>query len=63
MTTRPTTVLVVGATGTIGRLVVHEAIRRGYRHDLASRAQTAVGREAALSSDPPRVCVTGGSFP
>jgi uncharacterized protein YbjT (DUF2867 family) len=47
MTTRPTTVLVVGATGTIGRLVVHEAIRGGYRHDLASRAQTAFGREAA----------------
>jgi uncharacterized protein YbjT (DUF2867 family) len=45
MTTRPTTVLVVGATGTIARLVVHEAIRRGYRHDLASRAQTALGEK------------------
>jgi uncharacterized protein YbjT (DUF2867 family) len=30
MTTRPTTVLVVGATGSIGRLVVGEAIRQGY---------------------------------
>ncbi len=30
MTTRPTTVLVVGATGSIGRLVVAEAIRQGY---------------------------------
>ena len=30
MTTRPTTVLVVGATGSIGRLVVNEAIRKGY---------------------------------
>ena len=30
MTVRPTTVLVVGATGSIGRLVVEEAIRHGY---------------------------------
>ena len=30
MTARPTTVLVVGATGSIGRLVVEEAIRYGY---------------------------------
>ena len=30
MNTRPTTVLVVGATGSIGRLVVEEAIREGY---------------------------------
>jgi uncharacterized protein YbjT (DUF2867 family) len=30
MTTRPTTVLVVGATGSIGRLVVAEAIKQGY---------------------------------
>jgi uncharacterized protein YbjT (DUF2867 family) len=30
MTVRPTTVLVVGATGSIGRLVVEEAIRNGY---------------------------------
>ena len=30
MTSRPTTVLVVGATGSIGRLVVAEAIRQGY---------------------------------
>jgi hypothetical protein len=30
MTTRPRTVLVVGATGSIGRLVVAEAIRQGY---------------------------------
>ena len=30
MTTRPTTVLVVGATGSIGRLAVAEAIRQGY---------------------------------
>jgi uncharacterized protein YbjT (DUF2867 family) len=30
MTVRPTTVLVVGATGSIGRLVVEEAIRYGY---------------------------------
>ena len=30
MTPRPTTVLVVGATGSIGRLVVEEAIRQGY---------------------------------
>ena len=37
--------------------------RRAPRHDPASRAQTAVGREAALSSDPPRVCVTGGYSP
>jgi uncharacterized protein YbjT (DUF2867 family) len=28
---RPTTVLVVGATGSIGRLVVEEALRQGYR--------------------------------
>ena len=35
--------------------------RRAPRHDLASRAQTAVGREGALSSDRPQVCVTGGS--
>lgn len=31
MTTRPMTVLVVGATGSIGHLVVAEAIRQGYR--------------------------------
>jgi uncharacterized protein YbjT (DUF2867 family) len=30
MTARPTTVLVVGATGSIGRLVVEEATRHGY---------------------------------
>ena len=30
MTTPPATVLVVGATGSIGRLVVEEAIRQGY---------------------------------
>jgi uncharacterized protein YbjT (DUF2867 family) len=30
MTARPTTLLVVGATGSIGRLVVEEAIRYGY---------------------------------
>jgi uncharacterized protein YbjT (DUF2867 family) len=30
MTTRPTSVLVVGATGSVGRLVVAEAIRQGY---------------------------------
>ena len=30
MITPPTTVLVVGATGSIGRLVVDEAIRQGY---------------------------------
>lgn len=30
MTTRPSTVLVVGATGSIGRLVVEEAIRQGH---------------------------------
>ncbi len=30
MTTPPATVLVVGATGSIGRLVVEEAIRHGY---------------------------------
>ena len=30
MTTRPRTVLVVGATGSIGRLVVDEAIAQGY---------------------------------
>jgi uncharacterized protein YbjT (DUF2867 family) len=30
MTTRPATVLAVGATGSIGRLVVAEAIRQGY---------------------------------
>jgi NAD(P)H-binding len=30
MTVRPTTVLVVGATGSIGRLVVEESIRYGY---------------------------------
>jgi len=30
MATRPATVLVVGATGSIGRLVVSEAIREGY---------------------------------
>jgi uncharacterized protein YbjT (DUF2867 family) len=30
MTTRPTSVLVVGATGSIGRLVVEESIRAGY---------------------------------
>ena len=35
--------------------------RRAPRHDLASRAQTALGREAALASDPPPVCVTGGT--
>ena len=36
MTTRPVTVLVVGATGSIGRLVVAEAIAQGY----ATRALT-----------------------
>jgi uncharacterized protein YbjT (DUF2867 family) len=30
VTTRPTTVLAVGATGSIGRLVVAEAVRQGY---------------------------------
>ena len=30
MITRPTSVLVVGATGSIGRLVVEESIREGY---------------------------------
>jgi uncharacterized protein YbjT (DUF2867 family) len=30
MTTRPTSVLVVGSTGSIGNLVVEEAIRQGY---------------------------------
>jgi uncharacterized protein YbjT (DUF2867 family) len=30
MTTRPSTVLVVGATGSIGRLVVEESIRQGH---------------------------------
>ena len=30
MITRPTTVLVVGATGSIGRLVVKESIQQGY---------------------------------
>ncbi len=30
MTARPRTVLVVGATGSIGRLVVAEAVRQGY---------------------------------
>jgi len=43
--------------------VSEDVKRRAPRHDLASRAQTAVGREAALSSDPPRVCVTGDSYP
>lgn len=43
--------------------VSEEVKRRAPRHDLASRAQTAVRREAALSSDPPRGCVTGGSSP
>jgi hypothetical protein len=37
--------------------------RRTPRHDLASRVQTAVGSDAALSFDPPRVGATGGSFP
>ncbi|HET9873930.1 MAG TPA: SDR family oxidoreductase [Propionibacteriaceae bacterium] len=31
MNTRPRTVLVVGATGSIGRLVVAESVRQGYR--------------------------------
>jgi hypothetical protein len=43
--------------------VSEEVRRRARRHDLASRAQTALGREAPLSSEPPRVCVTGGSAP
>ncbi len=30
MSTRPSTVLIAGATGSIGRLVVEEALRQGY---------------------------------
>ena len=43
--------------------VSEDVKRRARRDDLASRAQTAVGREAALSSDPPRVCATGEGSP
>jgi hypothetical protein len=43
--------------------VSEDVKRHAPRRDLASRAQTAVGTEAALSSDPPRVCVMGGSAP
>ena len=61
MTTRPTTVLVVGATGSIGRLVVAEAIRQGYTtralvrdRDKARRlpvdAQVAVGDVTRLDT-------------
>lgn len=40
---------------------VSEDGKRGApRHNLASGA---VAGDAALSSDPPRVCVTGGSSP
>jgi uncharacterized protein YbjT (DUF2867 family) len=54
MTTKPTTVLIIGATGSIGRLVVAEAIRQGYltrplvrdrdkARQLPADAQVAVG--------------------
>jgi hypothetical protein len=43
--------------------VSEDVKRRAPRHDLASRAQTAVGREAALSSDLRWVCVTVGGSP
>jgi hypothetical protein len=43
--------------------VSEDVKRRAPGHVLAFRAQTAVGREAALSSGPRRVGLTGGSSP
>ncbi len=43
--------------------VSEDVKRRAARHDLASRAQTAVGGDAAVSSDPPRASVTGDGCP
>jgi uncharacterized protein YbjT (DUF2867 family) len=44
MTSFRVTVLVVGATGSIGRLVVEEAIRRGYAVRALVRSQRRAGR-------------------
>jgi len=38
---KPGTVLVVGATGSVGRHVVAEAVRQGLRRDLAALAAAA----------------------
>ena len=43
--------------------VPNDAKRRTPQHIPASRAQTVVAREAALSSACPRVCVTGTRSP
>jgi uncharacterized protein YbjT (DUF2867 family) len=40
----PTTVLVVGATGSIGRLVVEEAVRQGYRTRALVRGPARAGQ-------------------
>jgi uncharacterized protein YbjT (DUF2867 family) len=45
---RPTTVLVVGATGSIGRLAVEEALRQGYRTKALVRD---AGRAQNLAKD------------
>ena len=50
MTTRPPTVLVAGATGSIGRLVVEEAIRHGYRTRALGRRWPASRSEYATTS-------------
>jgi uncharacterized protein YbjT (DUF2867 family) len=66
MTTRPRTVLVVGATGSIGRLVVAEAIAQGYAtrallrdpgkaQQLAADAQLVVGDVTRPDTLPPAV--------
>ena len=47
MTGSPTTVLVVGATGSIGRLVVAEAVRRGYATRALVRDPEKAGALAA----------------
>lgn len=44
MTARPTAVLVVGATGSIGRLAVEEAIRHGYATRALARDPEKAGR-------------------
>jgi uncharacterized protein YbjT (DUF2867 family) len=66
MSNRPTTVLVVGATGSIGRLVVEEAVREGYTvralvrdldraRRLPAEAERVVGDLTRPESLPPAV--------
>ena len=50
MTGRTLNVLVVGATGSIGRLVVDEALRRGQRRCATRRSLTTCPRKRNASS-------------